>query len=148
MEELKNNSNCNQCQNCQQQQQSGDCSPQGYLEVGIGDARGSSQHGQASPENTIPKPTSWLPATSRRQRQDADDIEASAESPNESTCLITPSTDDEASSSNTREYGGLEESIAHREDSEAVIKKKGKKGGKKSAVGTPKGQVCMQQGHT
>lgn len=82
----------------------------------------------------------------RRQRQDAVDVEASAESTNESTCLITPLTNDDISSGNSREYGGLEEqNIAHSEDPEAVVKKKGNKGSKNSAAGSRKTPDDMDQ---
>lgn len=54
-------------------------------------------------------------------------------------CLITPLTDEDISSYSLREYGRPKApSIAHRQDSEAVVKKR-KKGSKDSVAGN-KGQ--------
>lgn len=96
---------------------------------------------QGSPRTIIPKPTSWLPAMLRRKKREAADLESSADSPNESTCLITPFTDDETPSSGSREDDIRQEGrIEHQEDSEQMIKKQGKKESKIDAIGNGEGR--------
>ena len=68
----------------------------------------------------------------RRQQSTADDVEASAVSPNETTCLITPLTDDDMPPKTSEEDENPDEqSIEHLDGSEVVVKKKAKKVGKK-----------------
>jgi hypothetical protein len=131
LRELHNKNSFYQCLNCAQRH-AGTCDPEPHSPVRVSRPSVPIPQEQTSPRTIIPNPTSWLTASLRRHRSTADDVEASAASPNESTCLITPLTDDERCAEGSQQgYGAMEQSIPHLEDSEAVVKKKGRKGSKK-----------------
>ncbi len=84
----------------------------------------------------------------RRQQADADadtdDVEALAASPNETTCLITPLTndDDDAPPETSGEDENTEEqSIEHLDGSEVLVKKKAKRVAKKKVSDSGSGSV-------
>ncbi len=65
----------------------------------------------------------------RRQQAEADDVEALVASPNETTCLITPLTDDNnvPPEPSAEDENPDEQSIEHLDGSEVLVKKKAKK---------------------
>jgi hypothetical protein len=91
-------------------------------------------------------PTYWLPAILRRQKQNVGDVEASAESPNETTRLINPLTDDDTPPGTSADGdGGNEQGIEHVESSEVMIKKRAKKGSKKPVGVNARGAENIDQ---
>lgn len=140
LKELHKNGSPNECQRCQHHHAHSDALPEQGNVSGCPQqpsaTRESSTHEQGSPKALTTKPASWLPTILRHQKRNANDVEASAESPNESSCLITPFTDDESRPESSADAGGaMEHSIEHLEESEAVVKKKAKKGNKQHING-------------
>jgi hypothetical protein len=132
LKELNKHAGSCQCQSCQQHHAQ-NCSPQEHGNIDTGHIQEAPATERGLPTIVTPNSTSWLPAILRRKKQDAGDVEASAESPNETTCLITPLTDDDIPPGNsTDDDRGNEQSIEHVERSEVMIKKKARKGSKKT----------------
>lgn len=75
----------------------------------------------------------------RQQSNNANDVEASAaSSPDETTCLITPLTDDDTVPRETsgEESNPDEQSIEHLDGSEVLVKKKAKKAARRNVSDT------------
>jgi hypothetical protein len=145
LKKLHENGNLYQCLDCQQHHAQ-NCSQREQCHGGIDSTTVLPAAEQSSPRTIIPSPTSWLPSLLRRQKRGSVDVETSAESPNESSCLITPLTDDDILPDISIEDDCQEEqSIEHREDTETLVRKKVKKGSKKSTRDSAKGQGQMDK---
>lgn len=85
----------------------------------------------------IPSPASWLPTCIRPKKEDpADDIEANAESPDESTPLITPCTEHTATARSSGQDSDESEHLSDHEEGEgAKVKKRGNRKGKNGGEG-------------
>jgi hypothetical protein len=138
LKKLQDNNNLRQCQDCEQYHAQ-NCTARDDEAARGNDTEETAGREHVTPRTMVPKPGSWLSAILRRKRSDADDVEASAESPNESTCLITPLTDDEMVPESSRHGDDVsEQNIEYQDDSEEVVKRKAKKGSKKSMKGNGK----------
>jgi hypothetical protein len=145
LKELNKHGCSHQCQSCPQHHAQS-CSPQEHCNIDTGHTQEAPATERGSPTIATANPTSWLPAILRRQKQNVGDVEASAESPNETTRLITPLTDDDTPpGTSTDGDGGNEQSIEHVESSEVMIKKRAKKGSKKTVGVDARGAEDIDQ---